>query len=97
MTAGADVPQLWVLFETFFGKIDDNISVASTPLTTGHSITFRAAKRCQSEGGTKVSSYTQIIPGSVEDEPGMDTILNLFHIVSHLTTILVLFKIRICL
>ena len=92
-TAGADVSQLWFLFETFFGKVDDEISVASAPSTTGHPTTFRAAKWCQSEGGANISSYTQLIPGSAEDEPDMNMISYSFHIVSHLTTILVLFKI----
>ena len=32
-TAGADVPQLWSLWEAFFGKVDDDdASVTSAPL-----------------------------------------------------------------
>ena len=84
------------LFETFFGKVDDKISVASAPSTTGHPTTFRAAKQCQSEGDAEISSYTQIIPGPAKDKPGMNMISNSFHIVPHSTTILVLFKIYIC-
>ena len=45
VTAGADVPSLWELFETFFGKVDDNIKTnLSAPSTCGHAATFRAAK-----------------------------------------------------
>ena len=45
VTAGADVPSLWELFETFFRKVDDDIqSNLSAPSTSGHAATFRAAK-----------------------------------------------------
>ena len=51
-TTGVDVPQLWSLLEAFFGKVDDdNASVASAPLATGHPTTFRAAKHKLAEGG----------------------------------------------
>ena len=95
-TAGTDVPKLWVLFETFFGKVDDEISVASVPSTTGHPSTFRAAKWHQIGGGANISSYTQIVPGPTDDEPGMNTISTLFCIIPHLTIAPVLFKIHIC-
>ena len=36
-TTGADVPQLWSLLEAFFGKVDDDdTSITSAPLVTGH-------------------------------------------------------------
>ena len=45
VTAGADVPSLWELFETFFGKVDeDTQSNLSAPSTSGHTATFCAAK-----------------------------------------------------
>lgn len=68
-TVGADIPQLWVLFETFFGKIDDDLSTPSAPSVTGNPSTFRATKWHQTEGDIEVSSYTQIIPGPTEEEP----------------------------
>ena len=45
VTAGADVPSLWELFETFFGKVDeDTQSNLSAPSASGHTATFHAAK-----------------------------------------------------
>ena len=74
-TAGADMPQLWSLLEAFFGKVDDNdASVASAPLATGHPTTFRAAKHKLAEGDVKASSYTEVIPGPSDEEPGMESI-----------------------
>ena len=73
-TAGADVPQLWSLLEAFFGKVDDDdASVASASLATGHPTTFRAAKCKLAEGDVEASSYTEVIPGP-NDEPGMELI-----------------------
>ena len=74
-TAGVNVPQLWVLFESFFGKIDDNISVTSTPSATGHPTTFCAAKCKMAEGGIEASNYKQVVPGPNDDEPGTNLIL----------------------
>ena len=74
-TAGADVPQLWSLLESFFGKVDeDDISIASAPSATGHPATFRATKCKLAEGGVESSFYTEVIPGPNEDEPGMESI-----------------------
>ena len=74
-TAGADVPQLWSLLEAFFGKVDnDDVSMTSAPLVTGHPTTFRAAKCKLVEGNVEASSYTEVIPGPTEDEPGMELI-----------------------
>ena len=74
-TAGADVPQLWSLLELFFGKVDeDDISVVSAPSATGHPATFQAAKHKLTEGVVETSSYTEVIPGLNEDEPGMELI-----------------------
>ena len=90
-TAGADMPQLWSLLEAFFGKVDDNdASVASAPLATGHPTTFRAAKHKFVEGDVEASSYTEVIPGPNDKEPGMEsihTILQLFVFGSQLATI----------
>ena len=73
-TAGANVPQLWSLLEAFFGKVDnDDASVTSAPSVTGHPTTFRAAKCKLAEGNVEASSYTEVIPGPTEDEPGMES------------------------
>ena len=74
-TAGAIVPQLWSLLEAFFGKVDnDDASVTSAPSVTGHPTTFRAAKHKLVEGNVEVLSYTEVIPGPTEDEPGTESI-----------------------
>ena len=74
-TAEADVSQLWSLLEAFFGKVDDDdASVTSVPLPTGHPTTFKAAKCKLTEGGVEASSYTEVIPSPTEDEPGMESI-----------------------
>ena len=77
-SAGADVPQLWSLLEAFFGKVDDDdASVTSAPLATGHPTTFRAAKHKPAEGDVEASSYTEVIPGPNYEEAwyGIDFIL----------------------
>ena len=57
-TAGADIPQLWCLLESFFGKVEeDDISVASAPSATGHLATFRATKCKLVEGSPETSSH----------------------------------------
>ena len=74
-TAGADIPQLWSLLEAFFGKVDDDdASVASAPSATGHPATFRAAKHKLAEGNVEALSYTEVIPGPNDEEPGMESI-----------------------
>ena len=74
-TAGPDIPQLWSLLEAFFGKVDDDdASVTSAPLATCHPTTFKAAKHKLAEGNVEASSYTEVIPGPTEDEPGMESI-----------------------
>ena len=74
-TAGADIPQLWSLLEAFFGKVDDDdASMTSAPSVTGHPTTFRAAKCKLVEGNVEASSYTKVIPGPTEDEPGTELI-----------------------
>ena len=74
-TAAADVPQLWSLLEAFFGKVDDNdASVTSAPLATGHPTTFKAAKCKLTEVNVEASSYTEVIPGPTEDDPGTESI-----------------------
>ena len=74
-TARADVPQLWSLLEAFFGKVDDDDgSGASAPSATGHPTIFRAAKCKLAEGDVKTSSYTEVIPGPNDEEPGMESI-----------------------
>ena len=67
-TAGADVPTLWELFETFFGKVeDDTQSNISAPSTSGHAATFRATKRKTDTDG---QGFTKICPAPGDDEPG---------------------------
>ena len=74
-TAGADMPQLWSLLEAFFGKVDeDDVSVASASSAMGHPTTFRAAKCKLAERDAEASSYTEVIPGPTEDEPGTESI-----------------------
>ena len=73
-TAGADVPQLWSLLEAFFGKVDeDDASVTSAFSATGYPTTFKA-KHKLTEGDVEVLSYTEVIPGPHEEEPGMELI-----------------------
>ena len=60
--AGADVPSLWELFETFFGKVDeDTQSNLSAPSTSGHTATFHAAKKRLILYG---EDFTKICPAS---------------------------------
>ena len=67
-TAGADVPSLWELFETFFGKVDDDTqSNLSAPSTSGHAATFRAAKQ---KADTDGENFTKICPTPGDEEPG---------------------------
>ena len=73
-TAGADVPQLWSLLESFLGRVEEDISVASVPSATGHPATFKATKCKLVEGSVEPSSHTEVIPGLNEDEPGMELI-----------------------
>ena len=74
-TAGADIPQPWSLLEAFFGKVDnDDASMTSAPSVTGHPTSFRAAKCKLAEGNVEASSYTEVIPGPTEDEPGTESI-----------------------
>ena len=74
-TAGADVPQLWSLLESFFCKVEeDNVSVASMPSATGHPATFKATKCKLVEGSVEPPSHTEVILGLNEDEPGMESI-----------------------
>ena len=73
-TAGADVPQLWSLLESFFGKVEEDISVALAPSATGHPATFKATKHKLVEGSVEPSSHNEAILGPNEDEPGMESI-----------------------
>ena len=68
VTAGADVPSLWELFETFFGKVDDDTqSNLSAPSTSGHAATFWAAKQ---KADTDGEDFTKICPTPRDEEPG---------------------------
>ena len=68
VTAGADVPSLWELFETFFGKVDeDTQSNLSAPSTSGHAATFHAAKW---KADTVGEDFTKICPAPRDEEPG---------------------------
>ena len=53
---------------------DDDTSMTSAPSVTGHPTTFRAAKHKLVEGNVEASSYTEVIPGPTEDEPGTESI-----------------------
>ena len=53
---------------------NDDASVTSAPSVTGHTTTFRAAKCKLAEGNVEASSYTEVIPGPTEDEPGTESI-----------------------
>ena len=67
-TAGADVPSLWELFETFFRKVDDDTqSNLSAPSTSGHTATFWAAKQ---KADTDGEDFTKICPTPRDEEPG---------------------------
>ena len=67
-TAGADVPSLWELFETFFGKVDeDTQSNLSAPSTSGHTATFQVAKQ---KADTVGEDFTKICPAPGDEEPG---------------------------
>ena len=39
-TAGVDLPQLWSLLETFFGKINENLEDPPQAGPSGHSSTY---------------------------------------------------------
>ena len=67
-TAGADVPSLWELFETFFRKVDeDTQSNLSAPSTSGHTATFQVAKQ---KADTVGEDFTKICPAPGDEEPG---------------------------
>ena len=48
-TAGVDLPQLWSVLETFFGKVNESFKVPPQGGTSGHSSTY-CAKRKMTEG-----------------------------------------------
>ena len=61
-TAGADVPTLWELFETFFGKVeDDTQSNISAPSTSGHAATFRVTKRKTDTDGQGFTKFALLL------------------------------------
>ena len=68
--AGANVPSLWELFETFFGKVDEdtqsNLSAPSAS-ASGHTATFHAAKQ---KADTVGEDFTKICPVPGDEEPG---------------------------
>ena len=74
-TAGVDLPQLWCLLETFFGKIDESFKDPPQAGTSGHSSTY-CAKRKMTEG-VDTSGFTPIYPSFQEEEPGNFSILHL--------------------
>ena len=67
-TAGVDLPQLWSLLETFFGKIDKSFEDPSQAGTSGHSSTYHAKRRMME--GMDTSGFTPIYPSFHEEEPG---------------------------
>ena len=67
-TAGVDLPQLWSLLETFFGKIDESFEDPSQAGTSGHTSTYHAKRRMME--GMDTSGFTPIYPSFHEDEPG---------------------------
>ena len=50
-TAGVDLPQLWSLLETFFGKINKSFEDPPQAGTSGHSSTYHAKRRMTGRDG----------------------------------------------
>ena len=67
-TAGVNLPQLWSLLETFFGKIDESLEDPPQAGPSGHSLTYHA-KRKMTEG-VDTSGFTPVYPSFQEEEPG---------------------------
>ena len=67
-TAGVNLPQLWSLLETFFGKIDKSFEDPSQAGARGHSSTYHAKRKMME--GIDTSAFTPIYPSFHEDKPG---------------------------
>ena len=74
-TAGVDLPQLWSLVETFFGKVDESFENPPQAGPSGHSSTYHA-KRKMTEG-VDTLGFTPVYPSFQEEEPGNFSILHL--------------------
>ena len=66
-TAGVDLPQLWSLLDTFFGKINESFEDPPQAGTSGHSSTYHAKRRMME--GMDISGFTPIYPSFQEEEP----------------------------
>ena len=55
-TAGVDLPQLWSLLETFFGKIDESLEDPPQAGPSGHSSTYHAKRKMMK--GVDTSGFT---------------------------------------
>ena len=92
-TAGVDLPQLWSLLETFFGKIDESLEDPPQAGPSGHSSTYHAKRKMT---GVDTLGFTPVYPSFQEEEPGnfytfhlqvqihtsIITFTNLFHLFS---------------
>ena len=68
-TAGADVPSLWELFETFFRNVDDDTqSNLSAPSTSGHALL--PFGQLNEKADTVGENFTKICPTPGDEEPG---------------------------
>ena len=77
-TAGADVPQLWTHFETFFGKVDDDLDETLSHISIT-SATFRAAHKHKAEDpNMDTVEYDSVYPTVNEEEPGNPSLQLLF-------------------
>ena len=77
-TAGADVPQLWIHYETFFGKVDDNLEETLSHISST-SATFRATHKCKAEDpNVYTAEYDSVYPTVNEEEPGNPSVQLLF-------------------
>ena len=67
-TAGVDLPQLWSLLETFFGKINKSFEDPPQAETSDHISTYHAKRRMTE--GMDTSGFTPIYHSFQEEEPG---------------------------
>ena len=72
-TAGVDLPQLWSLLETFFGKVNESFKDPPQAGTSGHSSTYHAKRKMME--GMDTSDFTCIYPRFQEEEPGNPSVL----------------------
>ena len=69
-TAWADVPQLWTNFDTFFGKVDDDLEETLSHISSASS-SFRAACKHKAEDpNMDIAAYNLVYPTVNNEEPG---------------------------